>query len=255
LKLLHLETITFSDATVSHLGGFIDTLDVHLARLSELNCHTHTFLDLNINLLRLHETPICTSYLDAIITNGFLQIISKATRIQNNKASLIDHILTNANLPAYTVGTIIDDLSDHFMNFIQLQQGKPRKIQQKESTRRHINEININNLKNALNNTDWATVYSENTVDSSFNAFWGIFKSLYDEHFPIIRVRFNKNKHKINGYMTDELLNAHKNKLALHKTSLKSKALEDHNRYIAYRNYYNTLLANASRNTMPIISI
>ena len=85
--------------------------------------------------------------MDILITNGFLQLISKATRIQNNKSSLIDHILTNANLPSYNSGTIIDDISDHFMNFIQLPLFKPSKNKIKESTKCQINETNILNLK------------------------------------------------------------------------------------------------------------
>jgi hypothetical protein len=91
-----------SDFTIGeHLESFVETLDCHLARLSDCNCHSYVFLDANINLLHLHDAPICTAYLDTCITNGFLQLISKATRIQNNRNSLIDHMLTNSNLASY----------------------------------------------------------------------------------------------------------------------------------------------------------
>jgi hypothetical protein len=155
----------------------------------------------------LHESPLCSAYLDTALTNGFLQIISKATRIQNNKASLIDHIFSNSNLPSYSAGTIIDDLSDHFCNFIQLGKLKARKQNVKESTKCLINEANTNNLKNALNNAEWAHVFADNDANSSFNKFWDSFNALYDLHFPLTRVKFNKNKHRINAFMTDELLN------------------------------------------------
>jgi hypothetical protein len=55
-------------------------------------------------------------------------------------------------------------------------------------------------------------------------------------------MRFNRNKHKINGFMTDELLLARNRKIELHKISLKNKTLEDTQNYIAQRNHYNTLL-------------
>jgi sarcosine oxidase/L-pipecolate oxidase len=42
--------------------------------------------------------------------------------------------------------------------------------------------------------------------------------------------------------MTEELLNARLTKLNLQKISLKNKTQEDKDRYVAYRNYYNTLL-------------
>ena len=77
--------------------------------------------------------------MDTLITNGFLQIISKATRIQNNKPSLIDHILTNTNCINYTTDTLIDDLNDHFMNYIQISNTKTVKNKIKDSTKRQIN--------------------------------------------------------------------------------------------------------------------
>ncbi len=64
-----------------HLESFVETLDCHLSRLSDCNFHSYVFLDANINLLHLHDEHICTANLDTCITNGFLQLISKATRI------------------------------------------------------------------------------------------------------------------------------------------------------------------------------
>ena len=135
-------------------------MDTHLARLSDTNKHTYIFTDSNINLLKLNDLPLCSEYLDTLITNGFIQIISKATRIHQQNCSLIDHIITNTNLSKYTAGTIIDDLSDHFMNFIQLTTEKINKNNLKDATKRLINEGNTLNLKNALNNTDWTQVIS-----------------------------------------------------------------------------------------------
>jgi site-specific DNA-adenine methylase len=101
---------------------------------------------------------------------------------------------------------------------------------------------NINNFTNALNNTDWTPVYVINDTDTSFDTFWNIFKTLYDEHFPEIRVRFNINKHRLNGFMTDELLEARKEKITSHKAALLSKTPEDRALYITNRNTYNTML-------------
>jgi len=170
--------------------------------------------------------------MDTLITNGFVQIISKATRIQNNKISLIDHIITNTNMPTYKAGTLVDDLSDHFMNYIQLATNKIHKQKIKESTKRQINETNMNNLKIALQGTNWASVLIENDINLSFNNFWQIFSLLYDQHFSKIHMRFNRNKHKIKGFMSDELLQARNYKLELQKIALKNKTQEDKINYI-----------------------
>jgi hypothetical protein len=230
--------LTVSD----HTELFLNTLDSHLARLSELNKNVYVFTDSNINLLRLHDNPLCSDYLDTLILNGFIQIIGKATRIQHSIPSLIDHIFTNTNLTKYNAGTILDDLSDHFINYKQISPDKTHKPKQNPNIKRQITEMNMRNLKNALGHTDWAPVLSETTVDASFDRFWDIFKSLYDEHFPEISVKFNKNKHKINGYMTPELLEMHNRKLYLHKKALKTKTAQDSDIYKIHRNNYNTAL-------------
>ncbi len=84
--------------------------------------------------------------------------------------------------------------------------------------------MNTNNLKNALRDTDWTSVYVDNDVDSSFNTFWAIFKALYDEHFPLTNIKFNINKHKLNGYMTNELLESRNKKINLYKRYLSTPA-------------------------------
>ncbi len=48
-----------------------------------------------------------------------------------------------------------------------------------------------------------------------------MFKFLYAKHFPIIRVKFNKNKHEIKGYMKEELLIAHKKTITAKNTKHK----------------------------------
>ncbi len=84
-----------------HLESFLDTLDSHLLQLSDTNTPSYIFTDSKLNLLKLSTNTTCTDYIDTLITNGFIQIISKATRIQNDRASLIDHIITNTNLQSY----------------------------------------------------------------------------------------------------------------------------------------------------------
>jgi len=105
-----------------------------------------------------------------------------------------------------------------------------------------INEANINSFKDALRLTDWTPVYTVKNADASFNTFWDIFKVLYDKHLPIQRIKFNVNKHKKDGYMTEELLNSRRTKLNLQKIAIKLKTPEAKIRYTEYRNYYNKLV-------------
>jgi hypothetical protein len=84
--------------------------------------------------------------MDINILNGFLQLITKATRIQGVSYSLIDHILTNSNLKTYKAGVIISDISDHFINFIELPTTH-KQIFGKQTYKRNMSNENITNFK------------------------------------------------------------------------------------------------------------
>jgi hypothetical protein len=66
-----------------------------LSELKATNKQSYVFLDSNVNLLQLQQQD-AANYLNSIFEKGYLQIVTKASRIQNNSRTLIDHILTNS---------------------------------------------------------------------------------------------------------------------------------------------------------------
>ena len=119
-------TPTANSTHNEHIDCFINHLDVHLSNLAILNTDSYVFLDSNINLLKINHSQSAALYLETIFTNGFLQKIGKATRVQGNTFSLIDHILTKTEANVELSGTIISDISDHFINFIAVPCTKTR---------------------------------------------------------------------------------------------------------------------------------
>ena len=113
------------------------------------------------------------------------------------------------------------------MNYLQISNLKAIVNKNKPTSKRHINEANTQALKNALLNTDWQPVLSDLNVDTSFDTFWRIFSTLFDEHFPIIHFRLNRNKHRINAFMNDDLLTERNIKLKLHKIYLNTRTQND----------------------------
>jgi hypothetical protein len=85
--------------------------------LNATNKVFYLFLDANINLLNLH-LPDVSNYMNTILENGFLQTITKATRMHNDSKSLIDHILSNSRNLHFITGTLVSDISDNFFTFI-----------------------------------------------------------------------------------------------------------------------------------------
>jgi hypothetical protein len=88
-----------------------------LQNIQSKKLESYIFIDSNLDLLNLRQQN-AENYLNIILEKSFLQRISKATRIQNNSKSLIDHILFNSNGTDFLSGTIVSDLSDHFFMFI-----------------------------------------------------------------------------------------------------------------------------------------
>jgi hypothetical protein len=157
------------------------------------------FLDSNINLHLIQTDPTALDYLNSIISNGFIQVVTRSTRVQGQSHSLIDHILINKNFNENCSGTLVSDLSDHFINFQQLD-STSRTNDHKTLSSRKFSPENMDRFKTLLSGTDWINVTDATHVDIAFDAFWAEFKQLYDLCFPLITTKFNRNIHKINGY-------------------------------------------------------
>ena len=209
-----------------------------LNKLSNHKSDAYVFLDSNINLFNVESNIHANSYLSNITTSGFILTNFRATRIQSDTASLIDHILTNSKDTNIVSGTIVDDLSDHFMTFIlpnlSRHKSKPRIIK-----RRHYTKTNIDSFKQDLQQTNWDQVTLTNDVNSCYDEVWKIYSNLHDLHFPLTSSRFNKRIHKISNFMTTGLLISRTNKQRLHKIALTDNVPFNWQQYRTYRNIFN----------------
>jgi exonuclease III len=166
--------------------NFFANLNNHLNNLAQRNTDTYVFSDTNINLLKLPNQNPAKDYLEIVHSSGFLQLISKATRILDGSYSLIDHVLCNNFNSDILTGTLLIDFSDHFMNFLTMpcvHSSADAKISKKPT--RIFSLSSLNSFKNDLSALSWNDVISRNDVDASFDAFWENFSTLYDLHFPL----------------------------------------------------------------------
>jgi hypothetical protein len=163
-------------------------LNQYLNNLSLLSANTFVFYDTNINLLKLTNNNFAVEYLETVHSSGFLQLISKATRIMGNSYSLIDHILCNNFISDYVSGTILLDISDHFMNFLSIPLS-PNKCdtKPKDLMTRDFSLANMTNFKNDLSSLSWNDVTSINDVDGYVSMSFGItlvHYMIYISHLP-----------------------------------------------------------------------
>ena len=233
-------TPTTNATQAEHTDSFINHLDVHLSNLASLNTDSYVFMDSNINLLKINHSQSTALYLETIFANGFLQKIGKATRIQGNTFSLIDHILTKTEINVELSGTIISDISDHFINFVAVPCTKTR-VTSDIKPKRNFSQFNLRRFKEALGLCTWNSTLSNNDVNNSYDNFWNDFHTLFELHFPLIKVKFNRNVHKKNNFMTNGLLISRATKNTLHKKAIINPTLYNEH-YKKYRNIFNSLI-------------
>ncbi len=227
--------------SVSYIDEFFAKLDLLLIQLAQTNHPSFIMGDLNFNLLKLTNCKLAQQYLERVHNNGFLQLITKATRIQNNTYSLLDHILhKNENIVSAS-GVITIDISDHLPIFLPIDKQShhmPNKLIQY----RDFSTNNVANFKNSLQDIGWEFVTTQTDVNEALNEFWDTFFAIFDLYFPLITKKFNRNIHKINKFMTTGLLISRTTKNNLHKLSMSQPTLTNISNFKNYRNINNSLV-------------
>jgi hypothetical protein len=98
-----------------------------------------------------------------------------------------------------------------------------------------------------LGNTDWNSVANKTNVDEAYEEFWNIYKELYNSKFPLKRIRFNKNKHKIHNFMTNGLLISRNRKKILHSASICDPSAQNKQLYKNYKTVYQRVIRGAKK--------
>ena len=100
----------------------------------------------------------------------------------------------------------------------------------------------MDNFANALSVLSWTDILEINDAELAFNSFWDSFSTLFDLHFPEETFNFNKNVHKIQGFMSNGLLISCIQKNNLHKLSLIDPSDMNVRIYKQYRKTYNNFI-------------
>ena len=127
------------------------------------------------------------------------------------------------------------------MNFVLL----PINITSRQNAnikKRNLCNENIERFRASLSNISWRNVTSSDDTNIAFELFWTDFNALFELNFPEKTVKFNKNLHPKQPFLTKGLLISRKNKLELHKLSLLSPTDSNITKYKQYRNIYATIL-------------
>ena len=170
--------------------------------------------------------------------NYLVPLINRPTRITRESSTLIDNIFSNNyNVIDYQVNGILKtDISDHYIIFhlLSLKVEKPTNDQYKIV--RVINTSRTQRYIEKIRTTDWSILESYNEYQTYFTNFLKVFKTIYDECFPMTKVK-TQYRNRL-PWLTEGLKLSIKHKNKLYRTSIKHPT--EYNIAI-YKNYKNKL--------------
>lgn len=235
-----------SHASETH---FINSIEHLLNKLQPENKELIILGDFNIDLINMN-TSACTM-LDMFMNNQLFSQITVPTRVTETSNTLIDHVYKKVSSQKCLAGTLINDITDHYINFVFTSIVKHNPQQSKYVSYRSFTESNLNSFNNQLRQTDWSPVFDSNDPNDSYKIFYSLYKHALDKTIPLKTRKFNRLKHKKQGWMTRGILTSIKNKTKLYK--IKKEATQDQailtatRNYNLYRNTLNKIIRNAKR--------
>jgi Reverse transcriptase (RNA-dependent DNA polymerase) len=214
--------------------------------LQKLNLETYFLGDFNIDVLKYNSCNNANTYVDLLFSLGLIQIITKPTRCTPHSATLIDHVCTNSQSPCITSNILISHISDHFPIIVKIKdiatQNVPKYIEFRD-----FSAGNTLNFNTALRGQDWNHVLNSNDTQEAYNLFSDTFFNLYNLFFPLKRVKFNKNVHFVEKWMSAGLLISRKNKILLGKKCANNPNVANILSFKNYRNLYNRTVRAAKK--------
>ena len=195
--------------------------------------------DMNVDLLQYNKKQNVNAFLDDILSTGFVPVVLKPTRITETTFTLIDHIYTNNILEVKQSAIIITDVADHLATSVFYKQNKKDENTNNVKTRSFCDK-NVAKFKNYLLYTDFSVIYNIQCPNECFSKFIELYKTGFDECFPIHEVAPRKNTHRKTWY-TNELKLSGKLKNKLYKKKLQSPTETNITKYKTELKKYNTL--------------
>ena len=198
--------------------------------------------DFNYNLLDANDQP-SLSFNNLLASYGFSPTITKPTRVQHGKHSLLDNFYINHLSFYHKSGIAIDDLSDHFPVFLTLSFKIPKNKQKppikKVFDKSKISELNqylVEKLHHFENHTD---------ANEACDVLIQIFMQGIEKYSKVVKT--SSRKTAVKPWVTPALLCSINNKNKLYKKFIKSPTIVNENRYKQCRNILTNVLKDAKR--------
>ena len=228
------------------LSNFIEILSNISSSLSDLSCTSYICGDFNLDILDYAKSQKISDYIDLMFSYGFLQVIMRPTRCSSTSATLIDHVFTNSNNTVISSEILTINFTDHFATIVHLP-SKKMKQQTNLIKRRVFSKENCDKFRQTLGSISWNSVTSVDESQLSFNIFSDIFLNLFELHFPMQTIKFNKNFNNLEPWFSKAFLVSRRRKFELSKQYNLNPTADNLALYKTYRNLFNKLLRQAKK--------
>ena len=201
--------------------------------------------DVNINLLNFEKHNGTSDYVNTLQTHGFKSLITLPSRISEHSATLIDHISSNSKDLSNSISGLIQvHLSDHLPIF-NIRLKRENSVNKKLITVRNMKRSNIEKFRNALLELDWSDVMLELNPHLAFTNFSSKLDEKFEQSFPHIIIKENRNSTPINPWMSKALLISRKTKIKLAQKKYKNPSAENIDKFKQYNTLYKTMIRKA----------
>ena len=175
-------------------------LEIFKSTLHNLGRHSRKHMtlhgDFNLDLLKHSSNQTCQSIIDIASTYGFVQIVSRPTRITDRSATLIDHIYTNNLEDTISCNILTTDISDHLaiVTTINLDNtsSSPYRLATRANldpteinTTRKFNEANNHKFRELISGENWDNILENSEADEQFRNFNNAYNRIYNLAYPL----------------------------------------------------------------------
>ena len=208
----------------STVNNFLDRFSDCLNDLSNSKKTYYILGDFNINIQKFNRTNAAQNYINLIVSNGAIPIITKPARVTPESSSIIDHIITNDSNHQIKSFIFEVDVSDHYPILCKIDKRKSN-FSKNHSDVYFRNKskftpvIFCEDLKNNLDLFFFnLPLLTKDNFNENFEKFTNIVSSTIDKHAPLTKLSRRQLKLYSKLWLTKGIINSIKNKRKMFKS-------------------------------------
>lgn len=184
--------------------------------------------DINYNLLECSSNRMCQEYFDAMISHEFIPEITLPTKLNRNSCKLYDHIFTRFKTEKLKTMSCVylKDVSDHLPVILSIKNNNIHTELPKFRYTRDTSKENVAKYLKLIEEQIALTQYETSLTSNpniNYDKLNKTLTSIYNDTFPVKKIRVTKYNTKRSPWITQGLLNSIKTGDILYRKLRKTK--------------------------------